>query len=277
MKFLLVFGSLLALATTSIAEPTELNDMYLHHHPSQAKKLAMAASGGNGNGRASEQNGNYHVGGYDFRKSYDDSDDEDNNGPFQRQPYRANYDDFEPRRADVFDEDEDDFDDGGGYGYNRMAAAQQDDGVTYNKNGGIDWNNPTLKGSIFVDRGYDDATFDISQNLKMASVENPGENWHTGKGTYYDVETRKSSCGFKASNKDMVAALNSKQFGGKSKNNKNCGKEVEVTGPSGNKVKVKLIDGCDTCGEGDIDLSPAAFESIGSFSHGSISIKWKDA
>ncbi|KAI8099093.1 RlpA-like double-psi beta-barrel-protein domain-containing protein-containing protein [Halteromyces radiatus] len=156
-----------------------------------------------------------------------------------------------------------------------MAA--EDHGITYTQNGGIDWNSPVLKGSIYVDRGYDDASFDVSQNLKMQSVVDPGENWHTGKGTYYDVETRKSSCGIKATNKDMVAALNTKQFGDKSKDNKNCGKQVEITGPNGTSVKVKLIDGCDTCAEGDIDLSPAAFEKIASFSHGSISIKWTES
>lgn len=220
--------------------------------------------------------GGHHIGGYDFRKSYDNgggydsssyddeprhrsphraSYDDEADWPRQRSPYRANYDDYDyqPRRAS--------YDDrrgpvvGGNYG-NRMAAAG-DSGITYNKNGGIDWNHPTLKGSIFVDRGYDDASFDITQNLKMASVVDPGKDYHTGKGTYYDVETHKSSCGIKATNKDLVAAMNSKQFGGKTKDNKKCGQEIEVTGPSGKTVKAKLIDGCDTCAEGDIDLSPA--------------------
>ncbi|CAO3600775.1 unnamed protein product [Absidia cylindrospora] len=153
--------------------------MYLHHHPSQAKKLAMAAKAGNNQQQQQGGNQNYHVGGYDFRKSYDngggnvrnfydeeprqrrpyrgsyaDDDDEDfDRRPRRRRPYRGSYDDFRPRRADAYDQRGPVV--GGRYG-NRMSAANQNTGVSYNKNGGIDWNNPTLKGSVFVDRSEDD-------------------------------------------------------------------------------------------------------------------------
>ncbi|ORZ15938.1 hypothetical protein BCR42DRAFT_451851 [Absidia repens] len=155
--------------------------MYLHHHPSQAKKLAMAAKAANNQQEGGGQN--YHVGGYDFRKSYDNggsnfrnfydegprqrrpyrgsyADDEDDDDEFERprrrRPFRGSYDAYRPRRADYRDT----YDQrgpvvGGRYG-NRMSAANQNTGVSYNKNGGIDWNNPTLKGSVFVDRGEDD-------------------------------------------------------------------------------------------------------------------------
>lgn len=48
MKSLLLITTLAVLAMTGKAE---LNDMYLHHHPNQAKKLAMAARAGNNQGK----------------------------------------------------------------------------------------------------------------------------------------------------------------------------------------------------------------------------------
>jgi hypothetical protein len=50
MKSLLLITTLAVLAMTGKAE---LNDMYLHHHPNQAKKLAMAARAGNNQGKHS--------------------------------------------------------------------------------------------------------------------------------------------------------------------------------------------------------------------------------
>ncbi|KAI7867726.1 RlpA-like double-psi beta-barrel-protein domain-containing protein-containing protein [Spinellus fusiger] len=85
------------------------------------------------------------------------------------------------------------------------------------------------------------------------------------------METRAGICGDKYKNTDLVAALSAKQMG---KTNEHCGKQVSVMGSSGNTIEVKIVDVCDTCNEGDVDLSPRAFEQIGEFSHGSISVRW---
>ncbi|KAI8337379.1 RlpA-like double-psi beta-barrel-protein domain-containing protein-containing protein [Choanephora cucurbitarum] len=104
----------------------------------------------------------------------------------------------------------------------------------------------------------------------------PEDGYHRGVGTYYDLETRVSSCGKQNQNSELVVALNSQQMGKEAgRNNSNCGKQIEVTGPSGKSVRVTVVDECKTCPKGGLDLSPAAFEEIGDFSHGSIPIKWK--
>ncbi|ORX44023.1 hypothetical protein DM01DRAFT_1349866 [Hesseltinella vesiculosa] len=276
--------------------PVELNDMYLHHHPTQARKLAMAA-------RAAQTQDDYGP-----TKSYRGRDGstygywnpEDNHPP---RGFRSEMDDYEVYGRNLADQGYDNYVQDSPYfrtgnratrrmnhrpayfdiGYSdaatrrRMAipAGSELDPVQYNRNGGIDWTNPMLKGTVFVDRGYHDEDFDITRNIRMTSTVDPGDGFLTGQGTYYDVETRSNVCGTKVSNKDLVAALNTKQFGAKTSDNPNCGKTVQVTGPTGNTVDVTIVDVCDTCEDGGVDLSPAAFEKIGQFSHGSISIKWK--
>ncbi|KAF1804357.1 RlpA-like double-psi beta-barrel-protein domain-containing protein-containing protein, partial [Mucor lusitanicus] len=97
-----------------------------------------------------------------------------------------------------------------------------------------------------------------------------------GEGTFYDLETRVGSCGKQNKNSELVAAVNSEQMGDdNSRNNPNCGKDIEVVGPSGKTIQVTVVDNCKTCKSGGLDLSPAAFEEIGDFSHGSVPIKWK--
>ncbi|KAG0177081.1 hypothetical protein DFQ28_010911 [Apophysomyces sp. BC1034] len=117
---------------------------------------------------------------------------------------------------------------------------------------------------------------DNRKGIKLAGAVNDADDGYSrGTGTFYDVETRASTCGQQYKNTDLIAALNTKQMGEKGKDNPNCGKQIEVTGPSGKTVTVTIVDGCNTCEEAGLDLSPAAFEKIGDFSHGSIPIKWK--
>ena len=52
-----------------------------------------------------------------------------------------------------------------------------------------------------------------------------------------------------------------------------CGACIEIAGPNG-KVKVKIIDRCPECQQGDVDLSPEAFDQIGDRIDGRISISW---
>ncbi|CAO3615506.1 unnamed protein product [Mucor fragilis] len=104
----------------------------------------------------------------------------------------------------------------------------------------------------------------------------PDDGYNRGQGTFYDLETRVGSCGKQNKNSELVAAVNSEQMGGDSgRSNPNCGKDIEVVGPSGKTIQVTVVDNCKTCQSGGLDLSPAAFEEIGDFSHGSVPIKWK--
>ncbi|KAI8644608.1 hypothetical protein BD408DRAFT_362787 [Parasitella parasitica] len=103
----------------------------------------------------------------------------------------------------------------------------------------------------------------------------PDDGYKRGEGTFYDLETRVGSCGKQNKNSEFVAAVNAEQMGQDGRNNPNCGKDIEVVGPSGKTIQVSVVDNCKTCKSGGLDLSPAAFEEIGDFSHGSVPIKWK--
>ncbi|KAI9281114.1 RlpA-like double-psi beta-barrel-protein domain-containing protein-containing protein [Sporodiniella umbellata] len=88
-----------------------------------------------------------------------------------------------------------------------------------------------------------------------------------GDGTYYDVGL--GSCGDTNSDSEMVAALSSSVMEGGSY----CGKSVTVKS-SGKSVTVKAVDTCPSCGEDDVDLSPAAFKKLAPLNKGRIDVTW---
>ena len=92
---------------------------------------------------------------------------------------------------------------------------------------------------------------------------------YSGTATFYSVKkSGKPSCGGKADNDDLVAALSEKIM-----KKKYCGEKVKVK--SGHKsVTVKIIDTCEGCGKHDIDLSPTAFKKLGKESKGELDVKW---
>lgn len=93
---------------------------------------------------------------------------------------------------------------------------------------------------------------------------------HEGEGTFYDFADGSGNCGFPATPNDlMVAAMNHVDYAGSAV----CGACVEITGPNG-QIKVRIVDQCPECPEGDIDLSPEAFENIAELSAGRIPITW---
>ena len=94
---------------------------------------------------------------------------------------------------------------------------------------------------------------------------------HTGEATYYDFADGSGNCGFPATPNDlMVAAMNHTDYAGSAA----CGSCVEITGPNGS-VKVRIVDRCPECPQGDIDLSPEAFEQIAELSAGRVPITWQ--
>ncbi|CEP14602.1 hypothetical protein [Parasitella parasitica] len=118
------------------------------------------------------------------------------------------------------------------------------------------------------------ATAGFAGGIRLAGAL-PDDGYNRGEGTFYDLETRVGSCGKQSKNSEFVAAVNAEQMGQDGRNNPNCGKDIEVVGPSGKIIQVTAVDNCKTCKSGGLDLSPAAFEEIGDFSHGSVPIKWK--
>jgi expansin len=108
----------------------------------------------------------------------------------------------------------------------------------------------------------DAATNDGSSGVDAGPVEE-----FEGEATYYDANGT-GACGFPASNDFLVAAINDEQY-----SKANCGRCVEVTGPTG-KVVVRITDKCPGCSSGDLDLSQTAFGKIAKLSAGRIAIKW---
>jgi expansin len=95
---------------------------------------------------------------------------------------------------------------------------------------------------------------------------------HAGEGTYY-AATGAGNCSFDATPNDlMVAAMNHPDYGTADW----CGACLEVTGPQGNSVRVRVVDQCPECAVGDLDLSPQAFEMLSPLSAGRIAITWHE-
>ncbi|KAI9592350.1 RlpA-like double-psi beta-barrel-protein domain-containing protein-containing protein, partial [Syncephalis fuscata] len=82
--------------------------------------------------------------------------------------------------------------------------------------------------------------------------------------------------GKSSSSSDMVAALGKSDFGNDKDTEKSpvCGRCAEVTGPLGSVV-VKIVDKCESCNSGHIDLSPAAFDKVAKRSVGELAAQWK--
>lgn len=92
----------------------------------------------------------------------------------------------------------------------------------------------------------------------------------TGEATYYDFADGSGNCSFPATPDDlMVGAMNHTDYAESAV----CGACVSIDGPLGS-VTVRIVDQCPECPEGDIDLSPEAFENIAELSAGRVPISW---
>lgn len=91
---------------------------------------------------------------------------------------------------------------------------------------------------------------------------------HTGDGTYYDADGS-GNCSFDPTGDLMVAAMNHTDYAASAA----CGACVHIEGPSG-EVTVRIVDRCPECPQGDIDLSPQAFQKLADLSLGRIDISW---
>ncbi|XP_055347298.1 papain inhibitor-like [Paramacrobiotus metropolitanus] len=96
-----------------------------------------------------------------------------------------------------------------------------------------------------------------------------------GKATFYYPAM--GACGKVNTKTEMVMAISHVQYGEHSNPNKApvCGKCALVKAvDSGEQVKVKVVDRCEGCDSGSIDLSPAAFEKLADKDLGHIEVTW---
>ena len=85
------------------------------------------------------------------------------------------------------------------------------------------------------------------------------------------------ACGWAMNDNDVWAALNAYDFGQWAQTSASpmCGACMQITGPTGKTVKVKVVDDCQFCLKGDVELSPVAFHAIGlKGSNNDIAITW---
>ncbi|GAA3631147.1 hypothetical protein GCM10022223_56430 [Kineosporia mesophila] len=95
---------------------------------------------------------------------------------------------------------------------------------------------------------------------------------YNGIATFY-AATGAGNCSYDPTGNLMVAAMNQTQYDG----SQTCGAYVDVTGPKGNTIRVKIVDRCPECKPGHIDLSAEAFAQLAAPVTGRIDISWKMA
>jgi len=96
------------------------------------------------------------------------------------------------------------------------------------------------------------------------------ERSRAGEATYYTFAHGSGNCSFDPTPDDlMVGAMNATDYAGASA----CGACARLDGPNGT-VTVRLVDQCPECPEGNIDLSPEAFDRIAERSAGRVPIDW---
>jgi expansin (peptidoglycan-binding protein) len=99
---------------------------------------------------------------------------------------------------------------------------------------------------------------------------------HQGEATFYDFADGSGNCSFPATPNDlMVAAMNHVDYAASAV----CGACIEITGPPPESavIKVRVVDQCPECPEGDVDLSPEAFEQIADLGLGRVPVTWRYA
>ncbi|ODM94971.1 Papain inhibitor [Orchesella cincta] len=103
---------------------------------------------------------------------------------------------------------------------------------------------------------------------------------YSGNATWYDLGS--TACGVNYTNSDLVVAVSTTFWNNSADPNPNhdhiCTKYIQVRDPhnsSVNPLTVKVVDKCGGCDEGDLDLSPTAFEHFYPTDKGLFEILWE--
>ena len=93
-----------------------------------------------------------------------------------------------------------------------------------------------------------------------------------GAVSMYRPSQELGACGTLHKDDDLVAGVAVQRFGG----TKACGKYIDVKGPTGKQVSVRVVTHCDACGYNDLKLSPKAFEKVvGRKTEGHFPVTWE--
>jgi expansin (peptidoglycan-binding protein) len=104
----------------------------------------------------------------------------------------------------------------------------------------------------------------------VVTMDNFGAQ-HTGVATFYTTADGSGACLYDKNPSDPnIAALNASDWAGSAW----CGACVDITGPSNNVVRVRIVDECPDCMSGQLDLHPDAFAQLAPTTQGRIPITW---
>ncbi|VDB86911.1 unnamed protein product [Peniophora sp. CBMAI 1063] len=88
--------------------------------------------------------------------------------------------------------------------------------------------------------------------------------------TWYDITTGETACGAWYSNDDYVVAMNAPQYDSSNW----CGVEIDIV-YKGKTVKAKVVDRCESCPSGGLDLTKGLYSALDDISSGVIEANWK--
>ncbi|HEY0464873.1 MAG TPA: expansin EXLX1 family cellulose-binding protein, partial [Polyangiaceae bacterium] len=103
----------------------------------------------------------------------------------------------------------------------------------------------------------------------VVTTEKFGEP-HSGDGTYYTFADGSGACLYDKTSDFQIAALNGFDWAGSAW----CGACVDVTGPNGNQLRVRIVDECPDCAKGQLDFHPDAFAVLAPKEQGRVAISW---
>ena len=103
-----------------------------------------------------------------------------------------------------------------------------------------------------------------------------GAGPYTGDITHYEVGL--GSCGLTSTDSQAVVALSVPMMNNPANPNSNpkCGKSITLHNPAaGTTTKATVVDTCQACAYGDVDLSPSLFKTVSPTGDGRVhSITW---
>jgi expansin (peptidoglycan-binding protein) len=97
------------------------------------------------------------------------------------------------------------------------------------------------------------------------------EPTHSGQATFYTTADGTGNCSFDATPNDlMIGAMNATDYAASAA----CGACAHLSGPNG-ELTIRVVDQCPECPQGNIDLSPVAFDKIAQRAQGRVPITWQ--
>ncbi|KDQ19350.1 hypothetical protein BOTBODRAFT_51776 [Botryobasidium botryosum FD-172 SS1] len=110
-----------------------------------------------------------------------------------------------------------------------------------------------------------------ASSAPIADAGAQGGASYSGSATFYGAGS--GACGSVSSPDDYIVAISQAQYGASSAVSNYCYKTVTIT-HNGKTAQAKVVDDCEGCGFGDLDMSKALFTFFESPDVGRFPIKW---